>query len=67
MGIKEQFGAIPTVLILPDENTETFQKGMLLQPFYFMAKQDHIRQFSLAINELCQIYKDYFKKPASSF
>lgn len=51
--MKEHFGSIPTILVLPDDNTETLQKGMLLHPLYFMARHAELRQFTLAVDELC--------------
>lgn len=62
VNIKEQFSAIPTVLVLPDDCTETVQKGMLLHPLYFMTKHDDPRDFSSAINQLCHIYEDFTQK-----
>ena len=56
MMVREEFASIPTVLVLPDDHTETFQRGMLLNPLYFMARQDDLRHVSLAINELCHCY-----------
>ena len=64
VSIKEQFGAISTVLVLPDDQTETLQRGMLFNPLYFMTKQDELRHYSLAINELCHIYEDHFNQTA---
>lgn len=59
VNLREHLGAIPTILVLPDDNTKTLQRGMLLSPLYFMAKNAELNQFSLAVNELCHIYKDY--------
>ena len=59
LNIQEYFGSIPTILVLPDDNTETLQRGMLLHPLYFMAKHAELSQYSFAVNELCHIYKDH--------
>ena len=59
VNIKEYFGLIPTILVLPDDNTKTLQRGMLLHPRYFMAKHAELSQFSLAVNELCHIYEEH--------
>lgn len=59
VNIKEKFASMPTVLVLPDDHVETFQKGMLLHPLYFMARQDDFRYFSSAIDDLCHIYKNH--------
>lgn len=61
INIYEQFNAIPTILVLPDDNTQTLQRGMLLHPLYFMAKHAELNQFSLAVNEIYHIYGDHFK------
>ena len=58
LNIQEYFGPIPTILVLPDDNTETLQRGMLLHPLYFMAKHAELCQYSFAVNELCYIYED---------
>lgn len=62
--IKEHFGSIPTVLVLPDDRTETFQTGMLLNPLFFMSKNETLMHLSFTINELCYIYKDRFSEPS---
>ena len=59
VNLKECFGSIPTILVLPDDNTETLQRGMLLHPLYFMAKHAELSQYSFAVNELCHIYEDH--------
>ena len=64
--LKKYFGSIPTILILPDDNTETLQRGMLLHPLYFMAKHAELSQFSLAVNEICHIYEDHFNQTIRS-
>ena len=56
--IKQHFGAIPSILILPDDNTSALQRGMLLHPLYFMSKHAELNQYSLAVDELCRIYSD---------
>ena len=66
ISFREHLGAIPTILVLPDDNTRTLQKGMLLSPMYFMAKNSEVNQFSLAIDELHHIYEDYFHDTRSS-
>lgn len=60
--IKESLGAIPTILVLPDDNTMTLQRGMLLKPLYFMAKHSELSQFSVAVNEIYNIYEDHFSQ-----
>ena len=60
VNIKERLGAIPTILILPDDDTETLQRGMLLHPLYFLTQHAELNQFSYAVNELCHIYEGYF-------
>jgi hypothetical protein len=58
VNLKEYFSSIPTILVLPDDNIETLQRGMLLHPLYFMAKHAELCQYSFAVNELCYIYED---------
>lgn len=60
--VKEKFGQIPTILILPDNESKTLQRGMTLNPVFFMSKQDDKRHISLAVNELCYIYDEHFKQ-----
>ena len=59
VNIKELFSSIPTILVLPDDNTKTLQRGMLLHPLYFMTKHAERSQFSLVVNELYHIYEDH--------
>ena len=67
--IKESFGAIPTVLVLPNDNTMTLQRGMMLHPLNFMAKHSGLNQYSVAVSEIYNIYEDHFhqKRGYSSY
>ena len=64
INVKQYFKALPTILVLPDDNIETLQRGMLLNPLYFLAKHAGLNQFSLAVSELCHIYTDHFRQPS---
>ena len=58
--LKQQFGSITTILVLPDDLTETLQKAMLLNPLYFMTIQDNFSHFASAFSELSNIYVRHF-------
>lgn len=60
VNIRECFGAISVVLILPDDDTARLQRAMLLHPLYFIAKHAVLNHFSLAVNDLCDIYANHF-------
>lgn len=57
--LRGRISSIPTILVLPDDDIDTLQKGMLLSPLYFMARYAETSQFTVAINELCHIYAEY--------
>ena len=67
VNIRQLFGSVSIVLILPEDNTEMLQQAMLLHPVYFMAKNAELSQFSLAVNDLCNIYGKSFAQPVDKY
>lgn len=59
---KTKIGEIPSVIVLPDDQVKTFQRGMLLRPLYFFTKQDDPRHISIAIDELYYLFRESFLK-----
>lgn len=60
ISLKEMFLSLPTILILPDDSLETLQKGMLLNPVYFMTIQDDFCHVSDAVMNLNNIYIQHY-------
>lgn len=58
--IRECFDSVPMIVVLPDDKTETLQKGMILNPVYFLTQNAEPSQLLSAVNELCKIYESYF-------
>ena len=58
--LQQQFSSISTILVLPDDLTETLQMGMLLSPIYFMTIQDNFSHFASATRDISNIYVEHF-------